>query len=180
MKKLLTIIMLLFTFTVYSQEQSTVAKTISTISDKVDTLKKSIVETAKAVDTSSVSKQLYSDLKSGIVGIAGALKVGAEHVYVILIKQQVVDAVLYIICGIIALIFLIQFAKRSKDKEEQWYIDEDGGSPTWIGIMRIFQVVIGFILLLVFFFHLDNITTGFINPEFGALEQIMDWVKEHH
>jgi uncharacterized membrane protein len=177
MKKILTILMLFFTITTYSKESNLVTETITSVSNKIDTLKTNVINTAKTIDTSSVSKQLYTNLKSGLVGIAGALKVGAEHVYVILVKQQVVNSILYLLCGVLAFILILSFINKNKSDEE-WF-DEDIDFLTGLGFIRLGQLIIGFILLLVFLCHLDTIVTGFINPEFGALEQIMNWVKEH-
>ena len=169
--------MLFFTITTYSKESNIVSETITSVSNKIDTLKTNTINTVKAIDTSSVSKQLYTDLKSGLVGIAGALKVGAEHVYEILVRQQVVNSILYLLCGVLAFISIINFI--SKNKSSEVWFDDDVDFITGLGFIRLIQLIIGFILLLVFLFHLDNIVTGFINPEFGALEQIMNWVKNN-
>lgn len=169
--------MLFFTITTYSKESNIVSETITSVSNKIDTLKTNTINTVKAIDTSSVSKQLYTDLKSGLVGIAGALKVGAEHVYEILVRQQVVNSILYLLCGVLAFISIINFI--SKNKSSEVWFDNDVDFITGLGFIRLIQLIIGFILLLVFLFHLDNIVTGFINPEFGALEQIMNWVKNN-
>jgi hypothetical protein len=177
MKKILTILMLFFTITTYSKESNIVTETITNISNKIDILKTNAINTAKTIDTSSVSKQLYTDLKSGLVGIAGALKVGAEHVYEVLVKQQIVNSILYLLCGILAFAFILNFINKTKSDEE-WFND-DTDFITGLGFIRLIQIIIGFILLLVFLFHLDNILTGIINPEFGALEQIMDWVNKN-
>ena len=177
MKKIITILMLFFTITTYSKESNIVSETITSVSNKIDTLKTNTINTVKAIDTSSVSKQLYTDLKSGLVGIAGALKVGAEHVYEILVRQQVVNSILYLLCGVLAFISIINFI--SKNKSSEVWFDNDVDFITGLGFIRLIQLIIGFILLLVFLFHLDNIVTGFINPEFGALEQIMNWVKNN-
>lgn len=169
--------MLFFTITTYSKESNIVSETITSVSNEIDTLKTNAINTAKAIDTSSVSKQLYTDLKSGLVGIAGALKVGAEHVYEVLVRQQVVNSILYLLCGVLAFIFIINFINKN-ESSEIWF-DGRVDFITGLGFIRLIQLIIGFILLLVLLFHLDNILTGFINPEFGALEQIMDWVKNN-
>lgn len=169
--------MLFFTIKTYSKESNIVSETITSVSNEIDTLKTNAINTAKAIDTSSVSKQLYTDLKSGLVGIAGALKVGAEHVYEVLVRQQVVNSILYLLCGVLAFIFIINFISKNKS-DEKWF-NNDIDFITKLGFIRIIQSIISFILLLVFLFHLDNIVTGFINPEFGALEQIMNWVKNN-
>ena len=167
--------MLFFTITTYSKESNIVTETITNVSNGIDTLKTNAINTAKAIDTSSVSKQLYTDLKSGLVGIAGALKVGAEHVYEILVRQQIVNSITWVLIGIVPLLFLLIFGKVMW-KWAAENADKSDGFSIFIGFVFYCFTIIPSIICM---FHLDTIVTGFINPEFGALEQIMDWVKNN-
>ena len=73
MKKVLSVIVaMVFVFVSYSQ--------------KVDSLQ--IPDTAKL----TLSK-VYSDVKSGINGLAQSLKVPATHVYEIMIRQQIAQSI---------------------------------------------------------------------------------------
>lgn len=163
MKSILIILITLFSFTVNA----------NIVTEVVDSTKSAVNKSVEFVDTSSTFKTIYSDIKSGIVGLATALKVTAEHVYTILVKQQVVNSIIYLILGIISIIFIINWIKKYKSNEE-W---EDYGNPTALGVVRITQIIIGFILLVISLLNIDIIITGLINPEYGAIKEILNFIK---
>lgn len=125
------------------------------------------------VDTSSLYRTIYNDAKAGLKGLAAALSVGVEHVYKVLVKQQVVKAIQWSILGFIPLILFIVFGKsiwRWANANSQ---ESDGFS---VFLAACFYVPC-FILCIIGIFHIDVIVTGFVNPEYGAMEQIMEWAK---
>ena len=116
------------------------------------------------VDTSAVSKQLYTDVKAGIVGLADGLKVSAENVWNILVKQQLVESITWLIVNLLFLIAIIIVWicwNKSKDQEEWW------GIPVILTILQ----------LTVLAFSINGIVTGFVNPEYGAIEDIISFIK---
>ena len=117
---------------------------------------------------------MYSDFKQGIVALASSLKVGAEHVYMVLVRQQVVYAITYLILIIIAFILILNWIKKYKSDEE-WATVQD---PTGLGILRLIQILVAVIMMSIGVFHIENIMTGFINPEYGAIQDITDMVKD--
>lgn len=126
--------------------------------------------TSSTTDTSKVTaSKVYSDVKSALVSLGSALKVGSEHVYQILVKQSIVEAVIYLCIGILGFILAGISWKGAtlaiKTSEDPFIARAIG-----FGIGSI-------ILFLVFVFHIDTIMTGFINPEFGALERIINVVR---
>jgi len=134
----------------------------------------STVKTSIAtVDTSSTFKMIYSDIKDGISGIASALKVGAEHVYEVLVKQQRVDAIIYLTIDMFLLLLAIIciwigfiFDKRRGDAAE------------FIATSCFVVGVIMFVLLIIaVIINTSPIITGFINPEYGAIKEIINWVR---
>mgnify|MGYP003612622023 CR=1 FL=1 len=142
----------------------------STITD----IKQSTSTAINAIDTSSTFKQIYSDVKSGITGLASALKVTAEHVYGILVKQQIVNSIVYLLTLIIAILILI-FCYKEWNKIE---IDLRGDpKETQPFIFTIVSGIIGITLLLVFLFNIDTMIMGFINPEYGAIMDIINFVR---
>lgn len=163
MKSILIILITLFSFTVNA----------NIVTEVVDSTKSTINKSVEFVDTSSTFKTIYFDIKSGIAGLAAALKVTAEHVYTILVKQQVVNSIICLILGIISIIFIINWFKKYKS-DEKW--DSDHG-PTALGLVRITQIIIGFILLAISLVNIDVIITGFINPEYGAIKEILNFIK---
>lgn len=166
MKKYLLLILISFmSISSFSQTDS------SSILDKIKTL-------PKQLDTSSTFKQMYGDVKQAIQGIAKGLKVGAEHVYIILVRQQVVRSIVYLIMVLLTIYFLKSWLKAYKNKEEHW-VDYDS-DPTFIGVFRVVQLIISVILLGISIFNIDTIITGFVNPEYGAITDIMEFISDHH
>lgn len=163
MKKILFIVAFLCSFTMYADSTSVnIQEEISSIQNLPDS--------AKVTFTT-----VYNDVKEAISGIAASLKVGAEYVWTILIKQQIVKGLVYLILLTISLILIISFYKACKNSKEDWL---EHGDPTPIGIMRIIQIVTGLCLFVISINNLDVILTGLINPEYGAMSDIMNWVRK--
>lgn len=134
----------------------------------------------KADSTKLTLSTVYSDAKEGLKGLGDALKVGAEHVYVILVKQQVVYSITYLVIVVLVLIggrvtyswsnkMHADFIKENSNHE--W-----GESPADTGLM-----VIAFVLWVgggcTAIAVADDIVAGFVNPEYGAIKEIMNFVK---
>ena len=139
-----------------------------------DTTKNIVQKQITTIDTSSTFKQIYSDVKSGIVAIASALKIGAEHVYEVLVRQQVVNAIVYVLCAIFSFLFGMIGYKESGKIE---FDDDNNPKEVRPLVVTVGFVFISVVLGSVFLFHLDNITMGFINPEYGAIKEIIDFAK---
>lgn len=205
---LISIFCLTCTLSTYSQKnaiiskeavtevKNTVSSATSSLSEGIDSMKQGAItvatgvkETVKAgvnnVDTGSLFRSVYQDTKSAITGIASALKVGAEHVYKVLVVQQVVRGVTYLLMMVFGFLFLylsIRFFKSIQEDYNAWKkledIDPDTDSYFHINIIWCGAfAVAGPILLLVAFGNFDVITMGLINPEYGALQSIMDFAK---
>jgi uncharacterized membrane protein YuzA (DUF378 family) len=168
MKQFLIIFTLLFS-------QLSYAGVGETVSNAIDSTKAAVKEGIGVVDTSSNFKMVYTDIKDGISALASGLKVGAEHVYEILVKQQIVNAITLLIVGIIGLILMLNFIKKYKDPKEHWGDDDE---PTGLGILRTLQLLLALILFALFIFSIDEVIMGFVNPEYGAIETIIDIVKD--
>ncbi len=125
----------------------------------------------KVPDTAALTvREVYTDVKAGLTGIAQALKVPAEHVYGVMIKQQIVKSVVDLILILIAVavfVLLMKYYKylRNKDASEpQHFFGAAFGS---IGAF----IYIGWAMS-----HLGEMVTGFINPEYGALKDIFEFI----
>lgn len=154
------------------------ADTVDKVFDKtgaiIDSTTNAVEDGIAYVDTSSTYKILYSDIKSGITALASSLKVGAEHVYGILVKQQLVNAITFLILLIFGIILLLNFTKALKNPNEQWETRE---FLTSLGIARVLQAILCCILLLIALLNIDVIVMGFINPEYGAIKEILTIVS---
>lgn len=124
----------------------------------------------------SLPHVIYKDVKDVVKSLAETLKVGTEHVYGVLIKQQIVNSVTYIILLFIGA-FLLSFAfKQFQLIEINSYGDlEDKSIPRLI--YAIAGVIIGGITFIFPLCNLDVIVTGFINPEYGAIKTIIEMLK---
>lgn len=116
---------------------------------------------------------IYQDVKAALNQLGEALAVGGEHVYLVLVRQQIVSAVTWTIVLLSSLLMLYNFMKAAVNIDERW----EEQAPTAIGIVRIGQGIIFGILLIVSLFHIDYIFTGFINPEYGAIKEIMSIIR---
>lgn len=142
----------------------------STITD----IKQSTVETVKTIDTSSTFKQIYSDVKSGITGLAAALKIGAEHVYMVLVRQQIANAITYLLITLLFITIPLFYFKKLYEWASKNSKESEGFSYFGFCIVTIVPLIIGVILFCV---NMNEIIMGFVNPEYGAIQEIIHFVK---
>ena len=128
------------------------------------------------MDSTSVNltNQFYSDIKDVLKGLSESLQVGAEHVYEILVRQQFVNSIsnigIYIlfIVGLSACLFWnISISKKRKTFDEE----DEFIASMFISII----LLISFIICLCATF--PETITGFVNPEYAAIKEILELVK---
>ena len=154
----------------YSQLNA-VFKTIRADTVKITTL---IVEDSTSIQTSDIERVVdkYMDKTSeALKGLAEALQVPADHVYGILIKQQLLLSVswmiffLFGIAGIFTVTRIILFmVKQDYDEFAMVLTGVLGGAASLI------VTIVGLV-------HTEVILTGFINPEYGAIKEISNIIK---
>ena len=121
-------------------------------------------------DSSNVTwSKVYNDVKGALVGLGSALKTSADHVYAVLIKQQLLNAIMWSVVGAIILVFLLVFRYNFKKAD----FDEFDRH----GTLAMISGIISAILILFFMCHLDTVIDGFFNPEYGALKDVMSFIK---
>lgn len=112
-------------------------------------------------------KTVYSDVKAGLSALGESLKVGADHVYTVLVKQQLVNSVFLLIEFLFGIILIFMSIKIfNKLTSEQWEC------PTPYNLTCIISGITGLIIFIIPLIKLDVIITGFINPEYGAINEI--------
>jgi len=164
MKKLLLLLIVLFTVsTNYAQQDTT--GVLHRVSEGIKT-------TTSKVDTGSLYKQIYGDVKTGLKAVAEGLKVGVEHVYIVLVKQQVVKSITWTLLIILSFISICLWFKAYKSKEV-WF---DGSDATGLGVVRTIQLILSSLIFVISILYINTIITGFINPEYGALEEVVDFI----
>lgn len=123
-------------------------------------------------DTTSVTfTQVYNDVKEGITDLAIALKIPAEHVYGVLVKQQIINSITHSLLPLGALILICLFIilyRRGTKKE--W---EDNRDKAWSIITEIFLLI----FIIASMAALSDVVQGFANPEYGAIKEIITFVK---
>ncbi len=127
---------------------------------------KEIISTVYS-DSKEVVSTMYPELKSAIQEIAKGIGVAAEHVYGILIKQQVVIAVeglIILLASIAVLIFCIKGLWTScRDMNIIKY-----SVYALLGVISLYGIIT---------VDFREIITGLINPEWGALNYILNYSK---
>lgn len=165
MKKILFLILL--TFSLYQVKANAVSAALDTASIKVK-------EAAAFVDTSSTFKNMYSDVKAGLIGLAAGLKVGVKEVYIVLVRQQIVYSIYYLLVFILSIPILMFAYKQWGTIKITGQSEVEEVRPL---IMTMLFSIMGLIMLLVGVFNIDVIVTGFVNPQYGAIEEIMNFIK---
>ena len=125
-----------------------------------------------------VVNTVFDKTTEAITQLASALKVPAEHVYTILIKQQLVQSLSSLLGSIFVILLGLLIAKFTyrdwNNKNKQWRIRNDRSDDyNYWGLSDggwIFLVSLGFLI------SFNNIITGFINPEYGAIKDIMNFL----
>lgn len=143
----------------------------------VSGVKEKVSESVAYVDTSSTFKMLYSDIKTGLGALAAGLKVGTEHVYEVLVRQQIVNSIVFLILGLLGIYMIFNYINKYKTNEIWLDTTSYTDTPTMLGVVRTIQLGVGFILAGIVIAHLDVIVTGFINPEYGAIKEIISFIK---
>ena len=121
----------------------------------------------------SLSSSLYDGAKSAISDLAKALEVPATHVYEILVRQQVVHSVSLLCLLIFSLIMCVFSTILGLKKYTDWLFFENRDISPYILIPIIFGLIFGVIL----FFGTEEIVAGLINPEYGAMKEVVGWIK---
>ena len=147
-------------------------------------------EVVSIPDSTAVTfSKVYNDVKEGITGLATALKAPAEHVYTILVKQQVVNATTSLtVCIFMLLLGSILFYTGYKiyvnynetyNKNNDYkpgYRRYDMDEGYWLIFIIVGTIIFigGLIGLTV---ESKSIITGFFNPEYGAIKDIIGFIK---
>lgn len=121
-------------------------------------------------DTKAGLSNLYPDIKSAIMSIGHAIGVAAEHVYTVLVKKYFVLGVKQVCIFVFGLVMFIWgvFAWRK---------------ATPVGQPITYRVIVPSILIIVgaltmYNVNYDEMLMGIINPEYGAINYILDYTKE--
>lgn len=168
MKKLILILTLVFTASIAFCQ-------VDSVINKAKKYGSEIIKDATSDSAKITMNKVYEDVKYGLQGLASALKTGVEHVYIVLVKQQIVNAITNVIITFLLflcpLFYIVRYRKWAEEKNKQ------GGSDGWI-VLWFFTTIAPMVCGLIFFLATAQDTVmGFVNPEYGALQNIFEFVK---
>mgnify|MGYP003403491332 CR=1 FL=1 len=124
------------------------------------------------IDTSSNFKMIYNDITSGISAIATGLKVGAEHVYTILVKKYMIDGITSGLLTLLSIIAFLWFLNKKTLK-----LDSNSEFPEVFPVLIVTIILFGFVISGLV--NLSNILNNIFNPEYEALKFILEQAKPH-
>ena len=167
MKKFLILFVMLFAFTYVSY--AGVGDVLTNSVDSVYHDGKAVVSTVYN-DAKAGASSIYPDVKSAIVSIGKAIGVAAEHVYGVLVKKYFVIGVkeACILVGGIIIFFIGLWNWRKYTKNMQ--------AITYAVIVPVVLMIIG--ICTVFNVDYDAMLMGIINPEYGAINYILEYAKQ--
>lgn len=171
MKKIFILFAMIFAFTlcVSTDAHADAGKILVNSVDSVYHDGKTVVGTVYS-DLKEGASGIYPDVRKAIVSIGKAIGVAAEHVYTVLVKKYFVIGVKQLcICviGLLALLFGYIGWKRT----------------TPVGQPITYRVIVPLAFMIVGIFTLANVNyddmlMGLINPEYGAINYILDYSKD--
>lgn len=180
MKKIFWIFLMMFcvSVSIYAEETS-FGEVLTQSTEQVYSDARAVIDTVyhdgkQAIQTvygdmKAGTSSLYPDVKQAVISIANGIGVAAEHVYMVLVKKYVVLGVkeLGIFIGAIVLLLLGYFGWNKKTK---------GDVPiTYKLIPQALFIFVGLVMLANV--NYDDMLMGLINPEYGAINYILDFSK---
>lgn len=150
---------------------------------------KELVEQSKPVvntvynDSKDLVKQLYEDskglglkLEEGLKYVAEGLKTTSIKAWDILVRQQLVWSFCYLFLTLLSMFSVYQFFKQYKTTFTN--LDEDSDVK---GSKIFLSVIFGLIALTSSVgsgLHFEQMITGFVNPEYGALKTLFEVISD--
>lgn len=115
---------------------------------------------------------IYDGVRTVVKDLAAALEQPAGHVYEILIKQQIVQSIGYLLIVIVlfAPMFLWPYFRRLCADHSDPY------NNGWLFPLVVIPII-AIVGVGVFGSEANIIITGFFNPEYGAIKEIVSLIK---
>jgi hypothetical protein len=174
MKRVVIIFLMLFAFACVCDANVVVNSVDSVYHDGkavVDTVYhdgKAVVSTLYT-DAKNGASGIYPDVKSAVKSIGKAIGVAAEHVYGVLVKKYFVLGIkeaLIFISGVIMIITGVFYWRK--------YTKDD--APITYGLLMPI-ILLFFGIGTVINIDYDSMLMGIINPEYGAINYILEYTK---
>lgn len=177
MHKLASILLLFVCISLQTTAQNKLYDSIkSNVASAAGGVKESITDAYTTLDTSGNIASFGREVKSAIVTLASSLKVGAEHVYGVLVRKYLVEGIAQLIVGIIVLIVMYKILFFSfnfiKKKLPEGNSDAD---LLYIPLVFLAGLILfgGYMIISDF----PTILNKIINPEWDAINFILSKIK---
>lgn len=124
---------------------------------------------------SEVIETIYDKTTEAVKQLAEALTVPAEHVYKVLVYQQKVISISYLIFYIFTILLTVFYYKytlwtiKKNEKGRNKYDYSNGEQEVLTIVLTIFNLICWVLL----FCTIDTTISGLTNPEYGAIKEIM-------
>lgn len=166
MKNYFIIAFMLFSSLIYAQ-----TGVAGTVEEGVGDVSQEQITTAERI-IDKYSGKIHDLIKE----MAEGLQVPAEYVWKVLVRQAYVDSITYLLVGIFGIwwvFMLIKFVTKIVDWDDLTDRDGKKHSPGEL-IIKIILAIIGLIMTIVFVCSFGTIVQGFVNPEYKAIELIIE------
>lgn len=124
--------------------------------------------------TQVTMSQVYNDFKSALEGAADALKVGAEHVYEVMITQQVINSISWLIADVVLITICTILWKIFHRSAMEMKANEDDEYMFCYAIPGSISIIV----LILILSSMSTVLTGLLNPEYGAIMDIKSFVQK--
>jgi len=121
-------------------------------------------------------KVIAPKIESAITEIAKGLKTGAANVWEILVKQQLVWSLCYLLIFILAIASWIHFYYRFNKGSRE--VNEDGEWRAANIAIAAITCILSIAISIAAVQNLEPMMTGFFNPEFGAMRNIIQFATQ--
>jgi len=160
MRKVVVLLALVVSTTLFAQTQKGIEKVYNDGKESVKTLYGDV-------------KSLAPELKEGLASIAEGLKTTSEKAWDILVLQQQVWSWCFLFVTLSAIFLWWKFFKQYKLTSTD--LTETGEIKTSNKILSFLLICLALVDSIIAGLHFEQMVTGFINPEFGALRTIIEF-----
>lgn len=172
MKKFILMFAFMISAFMFTGTYAYAAKQKSNAAEAVTTVYNDSKEAVSTVytDSKELVKAAYPEVKEAVIAIGSAIGCAAEHVYGVLVKKYIVEGANLAFWALIGMcLFIYGFIKLNRTtsalKVFEWHAL----------IPLIYMAIAGLILSNINF---ETMFMGLINPEWGAINYILDYTKE--
>ena len=135
-------------------------------------------------DGKDIVKQLYEDskhlgskLEGAISYVAEGLKTTSIKAWEILVKQQLVWSYCFLFLTLLSVYSIYRFFNQWKTMNSD--VDESGDIKQSHIILTFMLGVVAVVSSLASGLHFEQMITGFVNPEFGALRTLVEIIQQN-